>query len=278
MIERYSERYTISGMCAFYGVSRSGYYDWLHREHNESKDLTLRDQIAECQRRHKYRYGYRRVGIWLEREHGLKINHKAVLRVMNKYRLLARIRRRSVYRHMQRGQMRYANILDREFTAERPNRKWVTDITYIKTREGTLYLSAIEDLHTNFVISYAMDVRMDYALVDRTLKAAKQSIPDTRGLLLHSDQGCQYTSFAYRDQLKEFGIIPSMSRPGMPHDNACIENFFGVLKAECLYREKLETLDDARQLVDEFIDYYNYERIQTKFRMTPFEMRCGSAA
>ena len=191
----------------------------------------------------------------------------------------------SVYRQMKRGHMRYANILDREFTAERPNHKWATDITYIKTREGMLYLSAIEDLHTNFVISYAMDVRMDYTLVDRTLKAAKQSTPDTRGLLLHSDQGCQYTSFAYRDQLKECGIIPSMSRPGMPHDNACIENFFGVLKAECLHREKLETLDDARRVVDgvvdgvvdEFIDYYNYERIQTKFRMTPFETRCESA-
>ena len=119
---------------------------------------------------------------------------------------------------------------------------------------------------------------MDYTLVARTLKAAKQSTPDTRGLLLHSDQGCQYTSFAYRDQLKECRIIPSMSRPGMPHDNAYIENFFGVLKAECLHREKLETLDDARRLVDEFIDYYNYERIQTKFRMTPFETRCKPSA
>lgn len=98
IVELYSERYPISGILAFYGVSRSGYYDSLHRIHDKSEDLTLRDQIEQYQKRHKYRYGYRRVGIWLECEYSLKINYKTVLRVMNKYHLLAQIRRRSAYK------------------------------------------------------------------------------------------------------------------------------------------------------------------------------------
>lgn len=106
----------------------------------------------------------------------------------------------------------------------------------------------------------------------RTVKAASAFVGSTAGLILHSDQGCQYTSYDYNSLTKTLGIVPSMSRPGSPYDNACIENFFSILKTECLYREKPQTIAEAIALVEEFIEYYNYERIQLRTGLTPFEM------
>ena len=273
IIERYEEQYSVVSMCKFYGVSRSGYYGWRKRTEEDTKDQQLHERIAECQRIHKKRYGYRRVVIWLARTYGQRVNHKAVLRIMRKYRLLSEIRRRRVYGLRAKKDLKYRNLLAREFASTHPNEKWVTDITLIQTKEGFLYLSAIEDLHGNFVISYAMDERQEYALVDRTLRSAVEATQDTRGLLIHSDQGCQYTSYHYRDRMKEYGMIPSMSNPGTPHDNACMENFFSVLKTECIYREKPQTIAEAQALIAEFVYYYNYERIQTRTKMTPYELR-----
>jgi transposase InsO family protein len=260
-------------MCSFFSVSRSGYYDWTKREHENGRDLYLRSLIAECQEKHKKRYGYRRVRLWLQREHRLAINHKAVLRVMNKYNLLSVTRRKGYYRRMLSAEMRYPNILERNFKATAPNQKWCTDISYIKTKEGYLFLSIIKDLYDNFIVSYEMSKLQDYGLVDRTLKVAKQAAGNIGGVILHSDQGYQYTSFAYKELTGKYGITPSMSRPGTPLDNACAENFFSILKCECIYREKPKTLDTAEQLIDEYIEYYNYERLQVKCGCTPYEWR-----
>ena len=178
-------KYPISKMCVFFGVSRSGYYDWLKRKQEPDKDLFLKDLISECQIKHKRLYGYRRVVIWLLKEYGLIVNHKAVLRIMNKYNLLSVTRRKGYYRRMLNAQLRYPNILQRDFKANEPNQKWVTDITYIKTKQGMLFLSIIKDLYDNYIVSYKMSKMQDYGLVDRTIKDAKSKEKSIEGVILH---------------------------------------------------------------------------------------------
>lgn len=269
------KKYAVSYMCNFFGVSHSGYYGWLKRRARPDKDYVLCRLIAECQQRTKQTYGYRRVVLWLKREYGLQVNHKTVLRLMRKYGLLAVIRRpRPLYQRQQKINI-YRNYLNRNFVAEKPNQKWVTDISYIKTKQGVLYLSMIKDLYDNFIVSYDMGSTQDNALVYRTIKKAKKEVAD--GLILHSDQGVQYTSHGYSNLLGEYSILPSMSRAGTPLDNAPAENFFGILKTECIDRQKIRTMEEARNLIHEYIFFYNYERIQTKSGLTPFELRSMSA-
>lgn len=265
------EKYSITLMCKFFNVSRSGYYDWLKRKDRPDADDILGALIRQCQNQTKQTYGYRRVKIWLMRETGLVINCKAVLRLMRKYDLLAQIRRpRPLYQRQQK-MMVYENRLNRDFHADKPNQKWVTDISYIHTNEGVLYLSAIKDVYDNFIVAYDMGTVQDNALVYRTIQKAKREVAD--GLILHSDQGFQYTSHGYLNLLTGYGILPSMSRAGTPLDNAPAENFFGILKTECIYRQKILSIQQARDFIHEYIHFYNYERIQLKNGQTPFESR-----
>jgi len=258
-------------MCRYFEVSRSGYYDWLKRKDKPDRDDILGALIRQCQEQTKQTYGYRRVKIWLLRETGLVVNSKATLRLMHKYDLLAQIRRpRPLYQRQQKV-MVYKNQLNRDFRADKPNQKWVTDISYIHTNEGVLYLSAIKDIYDNYIVAYDMGTIQDNALVYRTIKKAKREVAD--GLILHSDQGGQYTSPSYFDLTQQYGILPSMSRAGTPLDNAPAENFFGILKTECVYRQRISSIRQAMELIHEFIHFYNFERIQLKNGLTPFEMR-----
>lgn len=229
--------------------------------------------IEECHKQHKRRYGYRRVTMWLKQEKGLTVNHKKVLRITEKYNLLSAIRRRRLHKYQPNGDSKYANLLNRDFHADRPNEKWVTDISYIITPAGTLYLSAIRDLYDNFVVAYKTSARQDYTLVDRTIKAALSAENPQEQVILHSDQGGQYRSFDYRDCTKASRLTPSMSAPGTPGDNACAENFFSIFKTECIYLEKPQTIEDADELTAEFLDYYNCDRIQLRSGLTPYEER-----
>jgi transposase InsO family protein len=276
VIYRHREKYSISEMCRFFGVSRSGYYGFVQRMDTPAKDLPLAERIHECQIECRNTYGYRRVHIWLER-HGIHHNPKTVLRVMNKYGLLAIIRRK---RYVKYGEAlhRYPNLLNRDFAAERPNQKWVTDISYIRTGQGFLYLSVIRDLYDNSIVAYKTGTEQTTHLVLSTLRAAKRKEKVTAELQLHSDQGFQYTSQAYFKLTQEYGITPSMSRRGNPYDNALAENFFSILKAECIYRTKIASFEQARRLIDDYIHFYNYQRIQIKTKLTPLEKRRQSVA
>ena len=191
---------------------------------------------------------------------------------MNKYNLLSVIRRK---RYVKYGEHlhRYPNLLNRNFTAERPNQKWVTDISYIRTRQGFLYLSIIRDLYDNSIVAYKTGSEQNINLVLNTIKAAKRKEKVTAELQLHSDQGFQYTSQAYFKLTQFYNITPSMSSRGNPYDNAMAENFFSILKSECINRVKLQTYEEARLLIDEYIRFYNNERIQTKTKLTPLEKR-----
>ena len=276
VIYRHREKYSISEMCRIFEVSRSGYYDYVRRMDVPAKDLPLAEKIRECQSVCRNTYGYRRVHIWLERN-GIHCNPKTVLRVMNKYNLLSVIRRK---RYVKYGEHlhRYPNLLNRNFTAERPNQKWVTDISYIRTRQGFLYLSIIRDLYDNSIVAYKTGSEQNINLVLNTIKAAKRKEKVTAELHLHSDQGFQYTSQAYFKLTQRYGITPSMSRRGNPYDNALAENFFSILKTECIHRVKIETFKDARELIDDYIYFYNNQRIQTKTKLTPMEFRCQYVA
>ena len=271
VIYRHKDKYGISEMCRFFKVSRSGYYDYVKRMENPAKDLPLAEKIRECQDKCGKTYGYRRVHIWLERN-GIHKNPKTVLRVMQKYNLLSVIRRKR-YRAYGEYLHRYPNLLNRNFKAERPNQKWVTDISYIHTKQGVLYLSVIRDLFDNSIVSYKTGTEQNVNLVLSTIRAAKRKEKVTAELQLHSDQGFQYTSQAYFNLTKSYNITPSMSRKGNPYDNAMAENFFSILKTECIYRTKLQTYEDARILISEYILFYNNERLQTKTKLTPLEKR-----
>ena len=276
VIYRHKDKYSISEMCRFFSVSRSGYYGYVSRMDVPAKDLPLAEKITECQERCGKTYGYRRVHIWLDRQ-GIHHNPKTVLRVMQKYNLLSVVRRKK-YRNYGDYLHKYPNLLNRDFKAERPNQKWVTDISYIKTGQGTLYLSIIRDLFDNSIVAYKTGTEQNINLVLSTIREAKKREKVTAELQLHSDQGFQYTSHAYFKLTKSYNITPSMSRKGNPYDNALAENFFSILKTECIYRIKLNTYDEARIIIDEYIHFYNNERIQLKTKLTPQEMRCQYVA
>ena len=272
VIYRHKDIYPISEMCRFFEVSRSGYYDFVNRLDIPAKDLLLAQMIQVCQKQSRNTYGYRRVHIWLERQ-GMHKNPKTILRIMRKYNLLSVVRRRK-YKRYGDALHRYPNLLDRNFSANRPNQKLVTDISYIKTAQGILYLSIIRDLYDNSIVSYQTGTEQNVQLVLNTIRLAKKKEKVTAELQLHSDQGFQYTSQGYFKLTQAYGITPSMSRKGNPYDNALAENFFSILKTECIYRTKLNSFEEARNVIDEYIYFYNYERIQTKTKLTPMELRC----
>ena len=271
VIYRHREKYSISEMCRFFEVSRSGYYEYVKRMDIPAKDLPLAERIRECQSECGKTYGYRRVHTWLERK-GIYHNPKTILRVMQKYNLLSVVRRKK-YRNYGEYLHKYPNLLNRDFSAERPNQKWVTDISYIHTKQGVLYLSIIRDLYDNSIVAYKTGTEQNVNLVLNTIKSAMKKEKVTAELQLHSDQGFQYTSYAYYSLTKDYGITPSMSRRGNPYDNALAENFFSILKTECIYRIKLQTFDEARLLIDRYIYFYNHQRIQLKTKLTPLEKR-----
>ena len=276
IIYRHRDKYSISEMCRFFGVSRSGYYDYISRMDTPAKDIQLAEMVRECQERCGKTYGYRRVHIWLGRQ-GIYRNPKTILRVMQKYNLLSVVRRKK-YRNYGDVFHSYHNLLNRNFTAKKPNQKWATDISYIKTSQGTLYLSVIRDLYDNSIIAYKTGTEQNVNLVLSTIREAMKKEKVTAELQLHSDQGFQYTSHAYFKLTKSYNITPSMSRRGNPYDNAMAENFFSILKSECINRIKLQTFDDARKIIDEYIYFYNNERIQLKTKLTPYEIRCQYVA
>ena len=273
VIYRHKDKYSISDMCRVLGVSRSGYYGFVKRMDKPAKDLELSELIRECQQETRQTYGYRRVAIWLERK-GIHHNPKTILRVMNKYSLLSVVRRRR-YCNYSQALHRYDNLLNRDFHADRPNQKWVTDISYIRTSQGFLYLSVIRDLYDRSIVAYKTSTvqNININLVLNTIKAAKIKEKVTGELQLHSDQGFQYTSQGYFKLTQSYNITPSMSRRGNPYDNALAENFFSILKTECIYRTKIKTFAEARQLIDDYIYFYNHQRIQSKTKLTPLELR-----
>ena len=274
VINRHRGEYPVSVMCKFFGVSRSGYYDFVKRLGQPEHDIELAKRIRECQNETDKTYGYRRIWKWLNNR-DIKVNPKTVLRIMKKYGLLSEIRRCRKWINLGQQIHKYENLLKRQFRADRPNTKWVTDISYIHTKEGVLYLSMIRDLYDNSIVAYKTATQQTVNLVLDTIRLAmkKEKRKVAAELQLHSDQGAQYASQAYFELTKSYGITPSMSRKGNPYDNAMAENFFSILKTECIYRHKPKTFKEANELIDRYIHFYNHERIQNKTGVAPLTLR-----
>ena len=274
VIHRHRDEYPVSVMCKFFGVSRSGYYDFVHRLSRPEKDTALADAIRHQQKKSNGTYGYRRIHLALAAE-GIYHNPKTILRVMKKYNLLSEIRRRRRWVNMGQQLHRYENLLNRQFQANRPNHKWVTDISYIHTKQGVLYLSMIRDLYDNSIVAHKTGTEQTVNLVLDTIHLAmrREKKRVAAELQLHSDQGFQYTSQAYFKLTQSYGITPSMSRRGNCYDNAMAENFFSILKTECIYRYKPTSFNEANEMIDRYIYFYNHERIQLKTGVAPLTLR-----
>ena len=274
VIYRHPHEYPVLVMCRFFGVSRSGYYDFVKRIGQPEHDADLAESVRECQRITDKTYGYRRVWKWLQ-DRNVRRNPKTILRVMQKYGLLSEIRRRRKWVNLGQQVHKYENLLNRQFKTDKPNTKWVTDISYIHTKEGILYLSMIRDLYDNSIIAYKVASRQTVSLVLDTIRLAMKNEKKrvAAELQLHSDQGFQYTTQAYFKLTQSYGITPSMSRKGNPYDNAMAENFFSILKTECIYRHKPRTLREASNLIDRYIYFYNHERIQNRTGVAPLTLR-----
>ena len=277
VMERFRGKYSIEEMCGVFQVSRSGYYAWRKRQRTPPKDQWLIDLVIQCQQECKQTYGCRRVKRWLARVKHKHVNLKAVLRIMRKLDMLSQIRRRQAYTRYKQAVFKYENLLKRQFNQQKPNKFWVTDITYIPVSGKMLYMCAVMDLCGRAVLAWRIGDDMTSSLVTDTLRDAFKQEKAAEGVSIHSDQGSQYTSKAYHDLSQEYHFSPSMSSPGCPYDNAAMENFFGTLKSECLYRAHFSSRADVERLVSEYIHFYNYERINLKDGLTPFEIRSKNA-
>jgi putative transposase len=273
-IERAAKEYPVSDLCKVFGVSRSGYYAFLKRKEldRDREDKALVRQVYE---HYNGVYGYRQLQLFLLQDHGVWMNHKKVLRLMQVLGIRSRIRREYRCNYASSTEGRVAkNLLKRNFKAEAPNQKWVTDITQYRVGESWLYLSAIKDLFNNEIIAYKMSRRNDNELVLQTFGQAWTQQKDVTGLIVHSDQGFQYTSHAYHDMLPKVGARMSMSRRGNCYDNASMESFFSHLKTEGLYPYDIRNIDDAQRRIEEYITFYNQSRPQRKLnKLPPVEYR-----
>lgn len=251
-------------------MPKSSYLSW-RANHKEEEDAALRDRIQELFGYHRRRYGYRRITAALHQE-GLIVNHKKVKRLMKELGLFPDTYRRLRYSSYKGETGKTApNILNRQFSVSAPDKVWATDVTEFQTDEGKLYLSPIKDLCTGEIISYDISPSPSVAMVMKMLDAALQNHPDCKGLMLHSDQGFQYQHAAFVNRLKREGIIQSMSRKGNCLDNSKMETFFSTLKKEMYYGHEKEfrTREQLKAAIDEYIEYYNTERIQMKLGYLP---------
>lgn len=253
----------MSLLCETLEVSMSGYYDWRKRPMSQRSqaDVELAEQIQAAYHTHRRLYGSPRLYVEL-REQGISCSRKRVARLMREQGLCARRTRHRTRTTCCDPEARVApNLLNRDFTATRPNEKWTGDITAVWTYEGWLYLAVVLDLFSRRVVGWAMAATQDEALVEMALRMALLHRRPEAGLLFHSDRGSQYTSQAYQALLAEACVTVSMSRTGNCYDNAVSESFFGTLKTECVEGVSFQSRAQARQAIFEDTECF-YNRVR----------------
>lgn len=232
------------------------------------KYTNVKDVIKLIYTENKQRIGYRRITLELKNK-GITINHKTVQRLMKQLGLFCQVRMKKYNSHRGDVGKIAPNILERNFEANKPNQKWVTDITEFSLFGQKLYLSPILDLCSRDIVSYAISKHPRFSLITDMLEQAFQKIPDNSNLILHSDQGWHYQMRPYQRMLQAKGIRQSMSRKGNCLDNAVIENFFGLLKTELLYLQDFESMEHFEQELIDYLNYYNNRRIKIKLKGLP---------
>lgn len=264
-------------MCRVFSIKPSSYYDWLKRGisnqqvHRNKCELLVRS--AHQQRKQKY--GHERLHSYLV-EQGHTISQYMVRSIKQEHAIYCKTHKRyKVTTDSDHDKLVYDNVLNREFEPTAPNIAWCSDITYIWTNEGWLYLAGVKDLCTKEVVGYALGKRMTADLVCRALTMAITNQQPNKGLIVHSDKGSQYCSHAYHNIIRKHEFIGSMSRKGNCYDNAPIESFWGTLKNELVYHEIYETKQQANDDIIEYIELeYNQMRIQKGLGMrSPRQVR-----
>ena len=254
-------------------MARSTFY--YHLKHHKKKDKykDVKDMIYSIFHKHKGRYGYRRITLELRNE-GRLINHKTVKKLMDELGLKSEVRKVK-YRSYKGDVGKTApNIIDRDFTAERPYQKLATDVTQMTIEGRKAYLSPILDMCDGEVLSYVITDTPNLEMVINMLNQMYENVDLPEGVVLHSDQGWHYQHAAYQNSLKKHGIVQSMSRKGNCLDNAMMENFFGIMKSELLYSGKYTSMDVFIKDLKEYIEYYNNERIKLRLKgMSPVQYR-----
>jgi len=254
-------------------LARSSFYYYSKQAGRVDKYEETKVQINSIYHRHKGRFGYRRITLLLRRQ-GQIINHKTVLRLMQTLRLKSVIRTKK-YKSYKGEQGKIApNVLNRMFRADKPNQRWATGITEFNVLGKKLYLSPVIDLYNQEIVTYELSDRPDFKSVMTMLNNALKKVDNSQSLLLHSDQGWHYQMKQYQHLLQEKGITQSMSRKGNCLDNAVIENFFGIVKAELFYLKKYYSIFQLKKEIKDYINYYNNDRIKLNLNgMSPIQYR-----
>lgn len=259
------------------GLSRSTFYYQAKVLDAGDRQAGLKTHILQIYECHKGRYGYRRITAAL-RQAGETINHKVVQRLMQSLGLKSLVRPKKYRSYRGHGHVSVPNILQRQFRAQQPNEKWVTDVTEFNVGGDKLYLSPVMDLYNGEIVAYQTSRRPHFSMVSTMLRKALTKLASHQLPLIHSDQGWQYQMPAYRRILAENGLTQSMSRRGNCLDNAAMESFFGTLKSECLYLSEFTSIEQLQDALRRYIHYYNHHRIRTKLNwLSPVQYRTQSS-
>jgi putative transposase len=259
-------------LCRVFGISRSGYYDWLERppSRRAQDDERLKVAIKAAHVQTRATYGVERLLPEL-REQGFQTGRDRLVRLRRELGLRCKQKRRFKATTNSRHDLPVAeNLLNQTFAPTRPNEAWVSDITYVPTDEGWLYLAGLKDVFTCELVGYAMGARMTQGLTARALRRAAHNKKPPTGLICHSDRGSQYCAGNYSKLLKQFGMTASMSRKGNCFDNAPMESFWGSLKNELLHHQRYETRANAEAAITEYIEiFYNRQRRHSRLGFVP---------
>ena len=273
MVSELKAKFNLQHLLKATGLPKSVYY--YHRQSMQRlcPDEALKTQIQGVYHAHKGRYGYRRITVTL-RLSGLLVNRKRVQRLMSQLGLKSKVRPKRYKSY--RGEVGQVapDLIQRQFTADKPNQKWVTDVTEFKVGEQKVYLSPVIDLFNQEVVSYEVRKSVTLPLVTDMLKKATAKLKREEKPVIHSDQGWQYQNKLYQNHLREKCLPQSMSRKGNCLDNAIAENFFGILKTEMYHNEVFRNADELIESIKEYINYYNNKRIKLKLKgLSPIQYR-----
>lgn len=279
-----TEKYPIEKLCSKLHINRSAYYKWLKREPSKGQQVNeqLIEWIKELYEEQNGILGYRQMTITVNRVHKTAYNKKRIRRLMQILHLQSVCRKKKYNYIKSTPEVTAENVLNREFYADAPNEKWLTDVTEFKYYVGVevkkLYLSAIFDLYDRRIVAYRIGTSNNNQLVFETFDEAVAKNP-TAHPLFHSDRGFQYTNKTFHNKLMQAGMRQSMSRVGRCIDNGPMEGFWGILKSEMYYLRKFSSKEELTKAIEDYIEFYNTKRYQLKLKsMTPMEYHSAAAA
>ncbi|WP_290657030.1 IS3 family transposase [Anaerovibrio sp.] len=275
VIDELRHKYSLKLILGFDGMSRSTFYYQLKRMKKPDHYQELKEEIIQIFEDNKKCYGYRRITLELKNR-GYKVNHKVVQKLMRQCGLKCVTRKRNKYNSYKGNIGKTApNIIARDFVADSPNKKWATDVTeFVTTKGDKVYLSPILDMFNGEIVSYNISLHPNFNQTMDMLDKAFKRVPNTQGVILHSDQGWQYQMKQYQVLLEKHGIIQSMSRKGNCLDNSIMESFFGILKTEIYLGEKYNTIEKLVDAINEYIHYYHNKRIKLRLNgLSPIQYR-----